>query len=126
MNHQLRPAISGEASEKPGSTMLRITQTRGTIATLHLLLGRLLHDLRELKALSRGRDYRVSLGAVQLVVVPRTRMVHVQTGQYLYLVSLVQAAVLAPVEHLAEWHVPLEKNRVAGTAEEVSLGEEGT
>ena len=107
--------------------MLRITQTRGTIVTLRLHLGRrLLRDQRELKVLSQGRDYRVLPDAVLVGDVPRLHTVRVQTDRYPYLMSLVEVAVWALEEKQAEWHASVEKLYIAGTAEEVWLGEEGT
>ena len=81
--------------------MLRTTQTQGTIGTPHSLLGQPLYDQRELKIPFQGRGYRVSLGAALVGVVLRVHKVHVQTDRYLYLVSRVEVAVLAPVEQQA-------------------------
>lgn len=106
--------------------MLRITQTQGTIVTLRLRLGRLLHDQHELKALSQGRGYRALPGAVLVGDVPRAHTAHVRTDRYLYPVSPVEVAVWALEEQRAEWHVSVGKCCVVGTAEEVWLGEEGT
>lgn len=115
------PNCLGERSK----SMLRIAQTQGTVVTLRLLPGRPLPDQHERKTLCRGRDYRVSPGAILVVDVPRVHMVHVQMDRYLYLVSLVER-VLTPVGQLVEGHTSAEKRRAAGTAVEVSLGEEGT
>lgn len=107
--------------------MLRITQTQGIIVTLRLRLRRhLLHDRHELKARSQGRGYRASLGAAPVADVHPAHTAHVRTDRYLYPVPPVEVVVLALEEQRVECHVSVEKRRVAETAEEVWLGEEGT
>lgn len=106
--------------------MLKITQTQGTIVTLHSRLGRLLHDQLELKTLSQGKGYRALPGAVPVGDIPRAHTAHVRTDRYLYPVSPVEVVVLALEEQRAEWDVSVEKRCVAGTAGNVWLGEEGT